>query len=342
MKVAIVTRPQNGSPKILANCLQTMLSKLGHDSDTFKNIASFRRLSNFKEVDFKYGRFLWNIHKLFHKIEDQLFFSKLSKFDVIVFSETIPTMFMRNQYNIEKIKKITKKKPLLLYEVYYIGNAPTVIQYLKENNDNNEEIFDWHFSVSSTTEIKQLPQKPWSQIGLYLEGANLKPVKKEKLLAVIDFEREDFIETREMQIRVLNELQIPYICLEGKYEIEEIRNIYRKSTFYFMQSNESFGLPIAECLSCGSLIFTEDNSWPMAWRLDERPTIHGPGILPECFVEYKNEEKLKEKLKEIIENYDLNKTPFNVFDVFYKNYPTFYSGNLKALDESIKIISRRN
>ncbi|WP_241349186.1 hypothetical protein [Belliella filtrata] len=317
-----------------------MLSKLGHDSFIYENLASVRRLSSYENVNFKYGKFIWGIYKLLHKIEDFLFFSKLKNYDAIIFSETIPTMFMKSEYDIDKVKKITKSKPLMLYEVYYVGNAPTMVKFLEDNNDHSEEVFEWHLAVSSTTEIKQTPKKPWSQIGLFLEDANLKPCKKERLLAIIDFERKEFKSTREMQIRVLEELNIPYICLEGKYEIEEIRDIYRKSTFYFMQSNESFGLPIAECLSCGSLVFTEDNSWPMAWRLDENPTIHGPGILADCFVEYGTEESLKSILREIVATYDLDNTPFEVFNKFYKNYPTFYSGNLNALNESLISIQK--
>jgi hypothetical protein len=136
-------------------------------------------------------------------------------------------------------------------------------------------------------------------------------------------------------------LNIPYVSLEKSYTISEIRSIYMASTFYFMQSSESFGLPIAECLCCGSIVFSPDSSWPMSWRLDENPQVHGPGNLPECFIIYNGMEEMKIKLQNIISNYDLDNTPQKIFDIFYDHYPTFYDGNLKAVEEVFNKIKKK-
>ncbi len=107
-----------------------------------------------------------------------------------------------------------------------------------------------------------------------------------------------------------------------------------------MQSPEAFGLPIAECLSCGSYVFTPDSAWPMSWRLDEAPEVHGPGNLPECFVVYRGKDDLKEKIGKIRKSFDSIKTPVTVANCFNRFYPTFYSGNQDALREFIEIMGK--
>ena len=139
--------------------------------------------------------------------------------------------------------------------------------------------------------------------------------------------------------KVLDELGIKTICLSGKYTFDQIRSIYKKSAVYFMQSYEAFGLPIAECLACGVQIFTPNSGWPMAWRLDEKPEVHGPGILPTCFTVYDGEHDLRKKLFLFKQAYNLQMTPKIIFENFTLNYPHLYYGNQKEIIKAIENLS---
>lgn len=337
-KVAIITRSQNSSPRVLAESLNMLIKKLGSASQVYFKINVIKRLLNYKDVREKHNRVVWFIYKSIFAVSDHFFLKKLKDFHAIIISDCCPLGFLKNEYNIEKLRSLLENKPILFYEVYYLGNAPSQIEMLQKNNHHTIERYNWHLTVSDVTEIKSKPSAPWSQVGIYLKGIGLRPNIKKDLLAIVDFEQPGFESFRNTQIRILKELNIPFISLEKRYEIDEIRKIYQKGTFYFMQSTEAFGLPIAECLCYGNYIITPDSSWPMSWRLDENPQIHDSGTLPECFVVYRDEKELKNKLKALKENYNLEKTPKKVFEIFFKYYPSFYEGNPEALKEVLKKI----
>lgn len=337
-KLAIITRSQNSSPRVLAESLNMLIKKLGSDSEIHFKINVIKRLLNYKDVKEKHNRVLWFIYKCIFLVSDRFYLKKLKNFQAIIISDCCPLGFLNNEYNIEKLRLLLGNIPILFYEVYYLGNAPSQIKMLKKNNHHTIDRYNWHLSVSQVTEIKNKPTAPWSQVGIYLKGLGLKPVTKKELLAIVDFAQPGFENFRKEQIKVLNELNIPFISLERRYKIEEIRKIYQNGTFYFMQSTEAFGLPIAECLCYGNYIITPNSSWPMSWRLDENPQIHGPGKLPECFIVYDDDKQLKNTLEALKENYDLEKTPKKVFDMFLENYPSFYEGNPTALKEVLEKI----
>lgn len=338
IKIAIVTQPENRSPRILADCLAKQLPLFGIYSKIFYQLNAFKRLLKYSAVSHKYSYLIWSIYKMIYLGADWFFLQKLKSFDAIIISGTAPNSFFQNEYNIERVREILGSTPLLFYEVYYIGNAPNIINMLANKKQPGIERYIWHLSVTNITEIKNKPAPPWSQVGLYLKGTGLRPTVKKQLLAIVDFARPGYENFRKEQIQTLEKLKIPYISLEKEYTISEIRRIYQQATFYFMQSLEAFGLPIAECLSCGSYIFTPDSSWPMAWRLDENPKVYGPGSLPECFVVYSGQTDLETRLKKIKKNYDFTETPQKIFEIFFKHYPTYYEGNQIALKDIMRRI----
>jgi hypothetical protein len=240
-------------------------------------------------------------------------------------------------YNVERLKKVIRK-PVGFYEVYYLGNAPTQIDFMKKNNDALLDRYDFHLSEANVTEIRQPITNQWFPVGIKVQSWNLKPLPKKEIIAIIDFVHPGNEQIRDAQIRGLKKIGIKYISLERSYSFEEIRNIYQQGTIYFMQSFEAFGLPILECLCCGCQIFTQESSWPMSWRLNENPQAHSKGVLPECFTVYNNEEQLVKELIAFKENYDLQKTPKKVFDNFLAHYPDFYYGNEKELQRALKSI----
>jgi hypothetical protein len=336
-KIAIVTKSNYSSPRILADCLHHFFSQSEViQSEVFHKLFVFKRLLNYSQVAKKYNYFTWKAYQLFHYIQDQIFIRKLKEYDAVVIVETSPMCYIKDSYDFVKLKKKLEDIPLIQYEVYYLGNAPTMISYLSKGGHHLEDIFDWHLSVSEITEIRSKPKAPWNQIGLNLQSTGLVPVPKKELLAIIDFRREGYEEERNEQIKALKAVGIPYIELSGRYTFDEIREVYKKGTFYFLQFPESFGLPIAECLSCGAYVFMPDSSWAMAWRLDDKAQIHGPGKLAECFVVYDGQQKLQEILLHYKDEYDLQSSPKKVFEIFLEHYPDYYHGNKAELFDFIK------
>lgn len=332
-KTAIITKPKNSSPKVLSICLKNFLHDNGYEADLFYKIDVFQRFLKYSAVRKKYNIISWTLYKAIYYLSDRRFVKKLKSYDVIIIAETSPKVYYKESYDINLLRRFLGDIPIVYHGVYFLGNAPTMIKLLEENGDHTSKMFNWHLSVSEVTEIRQKPSAPWSVIGMYLKSTGLTPSPKKEVFALVDFAREGHEDTRKAQIEALERLGIPYVALEGEYSIEEIRDLYKRAAFYFIQFGESFGLPIAECLSCGCYVFTPDSSWAMAWRLNENPEIHGPGDLPECFVVYENQKQLESKLQSMRSNYDLDQTPKEVFNTFLKHYRHYYEGDTEVLKE---------
>lgn len=339
LKIAIITKPTFASPRVLSSCLAAYLRKRDFQVSVIYKIDFFKRLLDYNFVREKYNVFAWYGYKIINYFKDRMFASQLKSFDLIIIAETSPKCYLKDEYDFVKGKKLLNNIPMVYHGVYYLGNAPTILDMFEKQGQNNAAIFDWHLAVSAVTEVRSMPAPPWSQIGMYLKSTGLKPTVKVRTFAVVDFERKGREQIRNEQIQVLESLHIPYVALSGTMTIDEIRELYKKATYYFIQFPESFGLPIAECLSCGAYIFLPDSSWAMAWRLDENPGIHGPGTLADCFIVYGEKENLRLKLMEMEKEYDLAETPKTVFEIFFKNYPSYYEGNDEQFDTFIDHLS---
>lgn len=335
MKITILTKPDHGSPFILAHSLKDQFEQSGNLAEISTNINVLNRLVSLRDNTLNFHFWLWE--KVHNYFKDRRTLKWLKKADAVVICDCIPNGFWKRLYNVEKLKKITRK-PVLIYEVFYLGNAPTQIEALQRNNDRLLERFDAHLFVSEVTETRETNPSNAFCIGLQAKSWNLMPFPKKELVALVDFPQAGYEEYRDIQIRQLKKAGIPYISLEKRYTVEEIRDLYRQASIFFVQFPEAFGLPILECLCTGTQIFTPHSSWPMSWRLDENPQVHGDGTLPSCFTVYENEEGLAQKLEEFKKNYHPSETPQKVFDCFVKHYPTFYDGNKKAINDVVDFI----
>jgi hypothetical protein len=335
LKIAIITRPDDRSPKVLAKSLKAMCGLLDVECQIFYDISMLIRMQPLRQkLRYPYSKLKRIYSKIkFHKTE-RIFLKKLATYDIIVISECTPNGFWEGYYAIEVLKS-KLKKPVLYYEVYYLGNAPTQIQRLQHEGEPGIDRYDWHLAVTDITEIKSSPLDKWSRIGLNLEHTGLKPIVKEKFLVLIDFEQPGYEQYRNQQIQVLKEIGIPYIELKGSYTIDEIRYLYSQAWVLLIQFPEAFGLPIAECLACGAYIMTPSSAWPMSWRFDENPQIHSEGLLPDFFQVYSSREELKTILINSHLSYDLHTTPFSIFSSFTKQYPHYYYGDPTALNVAL-------
>ena len=335
MKIAILTRSQYSSPRILAESLQVQLNENGIDGGILFDIDVLSRLVSYR--DSKLSFHFWLQKKITHWFSDRRVLQALKKVDAVIISECIPNAYWKRLYNVQKLKAIIKKR-IFIYEVYWLGNAPTQIATLQNSGDELHEKYDGHLFVSPVTEIRAGPLSNTFCIGILAKTWNLQPLPKQELLALVDFVQPGYESYRDTQIRQLEKAGIPYVSLEKRYTIEEIRNIYSQVSIYFMQSYEAFGLPILECLCTGAQVFTPNSNWPMSWRLDEKPEVHGPGILPDCFTVYGGEDELLNKLLDFKENFNPVETPLEVFNEFLKTYPAFYAGDQTELNKFLDFI----
>lgn len=324
MNIAILTRPDFRSPRVLADSLKIQLEEKDTKAEIFYEINLLNRLVSFRDSKLRFH--FWLIRKLKNYFTDKRIINTIKKFDAVVICECAPNGFFRRLYNVEKFKELIKK-PVGFYEVYYLGNAPTQMNFLEKNVEPGLNRYDFHLSVADLTEVKAGLNNQYFPIGIQSKSWNLKPLPKKEIIAIVDFVHPGNEQIRKSQINALNKAGVKYISLEKSYTLEAIRKIYQEGTIYFMQSSEAFGLPILECLCCGCQVFTPESWWPMSWRLNENPEIHGVGILPECFTVYNNEKQIVDELMNFKENYDLVETPKKVFDNFLKYYLEFYTGN---------------
>lgn len=339
MNFIILTRSGNGSPLILANSVKNQLEECGHHVVISTQINILNRLVSFKNNTLSFHFWLWE--KLINYIEDRRLICKLKKSDAVVISECIPNGFWNRLYNVERLKQITRK-PVFFYEVYYLGNAPTQIIELKKNNNTLLERYDAHLFVSPITETRiPLPSNAFC-IGLRAKDWDLHLNRKKELVALVDFVQPGYELFRKLQINMLKKARIKYISLEKKYSIDEIRDIYREVSIFFIQSPEAFGLPILECLCTGAQVFTPHSGWPMSWRLDESAAVHSSGILPSCFTVYGDKADLLQKLLNYKTDFHPINTPLKVFSEFRQHYPNFFEGNVREMERCIELIKSCN
>ena len=341
ISIAILTRPDYKSPRILADSLKQQLEREGAKVDLYFSIDALTRLDSYNFFQSKIKFHFWLRRKLLNYFNDSILLKKLKSYDAVIISECSPNGFWKELYKVEKLKQIIKK-PVLFYEVYYLENAPTQVEFLKRKGDPLTERYDWHLSVTSVTEIRSNKQGPWSCIGIDLSKSGLGPNTKKEFIALVDFMQPGFEKYHEKQIKVLQELNITTIVLNGSYSLEEIRAIYKKASVFFIQFPEAFGLPIAECLACGAQIITPNSGWPMSWRLDDTPEVHGEGILPDMFYTYSSYEDLKQMLIRFKDSYDLEQTPQRIFKKFIEYYPHYYFGNSQEINKVLSRIKSTN
>ena len=339
MKIAILTRAAYRSPRILAEGLSVMLQQLQVDSQIFygANEMLMRLLPLNEKPAHWHNNLQFRIRNKikFYKRDRQLL-QQLKDFDCIVLSECIPNALWRNFFSIETLRAHLPGKPLLLYEVYFIDNAPIHKRMWLDANDFGADRFDYNLAVSDVTEVRGQPNHRWSSIGMNMESIGLAHGAQTSLTAVVDFEQPGYEVYRKQQIAALKKAGIDTICLEGSYTSTEIRAIYKKAGLFFMAFPETFGLPIAECLACGAYVFTPSSAWPMSWRLDADPMPWAPGHLPPCFKVYASTDDLDKQLQLLKTNWDAQATPKQVAADFLQYYPDFYYGNKKALQRALE------
>jgi hypothetical protein len=338
MKAAILANNQDTFVKPLAHSLKFMLSQLSVDSKIFYNghkwltnpdIFSYTN-SIKKKIKETYCRFILS--------------EQLKGYDFIVLVMNMPVSFMKNYIQNLSIIRKALEVPILNYDLHYLGSRGPWIDWILNGNPKHNiapnsgyglERFDYYLMLSVVNEFP-MPKTPHpcSVIGVNLDDGSLYPEQNSDYIALVDFERKNFMPERQIQIEALEETNTEYFVLDRHYPMDEIRSIYRKSAMYFLAHRESFGLPICELQACGCYIFTPYAHWAGSHFIKDVYEA-GEGQLTENFIVYNND---KEMLKRAIEKVKRDYKPRRVIANFQKNYPHYWRGDLKALSEVIKKI----
>lgn len=346
MKIAIIANNEDQFVKPTAEGLHRMLNKINIESkiyyDGHEIFMGFRKMNiwslrYFIKSSYFNLKIILNFLKLF-----------LKGYDLFIIVSNTPRAFLRNfLVNIEFSRKIFKNQPIILYDPHYMPTRGKWYKWITEGkpdapwlgtNNYGMERYDYYLVVSVVSEFPLAKiDHPISIIGVNLEDGTLYPEKKNKFLALIDFEQVTNMYERAIMIQALEDTKTEYVVLHHHYTIEDIRTIYRKCSIYFLASRESFGFPTIELQACGAYIFTPYSNWvPSHWFKD--PYTSGEGHLSPNFIVYDNDiNKLKKEIIRIKNNYD----PYEVFDTFVEYYPQFYYGNLDELSNFISKVGSR-
>jgi hypothetical protein len=334
VRIAIFSRPGACFPNIISLGLRGMLNDLGIENKIFyDSIPMLMRLLPLSEKPKRWHNNLqFRIrNKITHYFADRKLMREISKYDAIILSECYPNAFWKNFFAIKELRN-RYKGCIISYTESPLDSAPLNKKKQMNDYDYDELLYDYNLFVTGLMEVKTDLKQNQAVIGVNLDNKELlKPTEKDEFFALIDFAQPGYETQRKQQLSVLKKLGVKYIALEGRYPIDEIRRLYSKAAVFFLAFPETFGLPISECLACGTYVFTPNSSWPMAWRLDENPVSMGPGLLPACFQVYDGDMDLENKLKNLMHTYNLKHTPEYVFNNFIEHYGRFYFGEPNAL-----------
>src|SRR5688572_13322993 len=177
---------------------------------------------------------------------------RLRSFDVVVVVQSIPKAFLRSFFWDEFVRALLSPIPIVLYDVFYLPTRGMWPHWLREGYPRagipdgghwGLERYDWYLCASVVSELGlSATHHPVSLIGLHLDDGTLWPEQKNTFVALLDFEHPPDMHDRAVQITALEETDTPYVVLNGYYPTDQIRQIYRQTSIYFVAMRESFGL----------------------------------------------------------------------------------------------------
>jgi hypothetical protein len=343
MKLAILANAKNSFPKVMAEGLGRMLDRIGVKNSVFYNgLNAIEDRSYLIERGTVFSRLRhsaerWRLKKLARG---------WTQYNAIIIVGHNPRAFMRGFWNDHQLRGLLPDTAIVLYDLVYLGTRPEWARWLHEGNAEvgipvggnfGLERYDWYLSTSVVSE-HGLPRdkQRLSVIGVDLDDGSLCAGEQDDFIALLDFQRDDHMNERRIQIQALTEAGVKWIELSGAYSISQIRARYRTCSAYFIAHRESFGLPICELQACGSVVFSPYADWcPSHWMKDDM-TVAGPGRLSENFRIYENDPKLLvAQLRELAKRHD----PSHVRSVFLRDQPQFYHGDLNQLQQFVDLLS---
>lgn len=331
MNIAILTNRQNSFYKPIAEGLQRMIRSIGREASVFYDgLDLIDYHYHFKAFEGKPLHFISaNLKRIRKREKQKNFFRALGTFDLVIVVANIPFAFLRERLSgIDHMRQFYPEIPIVQYNSYLplSGKGPLYQEYFGSPANGKAyglERFDHYLIINlSTPQILKGTEKAVAEIGCHLNDESLYPDQNE-FIALLDFEKEGKEYERAIQLDALRRTNTKYIELKGTYRIDEIREIYRKTSMYFIAFQESFGFPICELQACGSMIFSPYRSWLYSHSLKTDLSKPGFGSFTDNFVIYNNDlDFLCEKILECRAQHD----PEMVRDRFLQHQGHFFEG----------------
>jgi len=347
VKIAILSNDNNESfIKPISQGLGVMLANLGYQYKIFfdghtridnpDNKSLKQRIKNIAKRSLNQlgANYVCIDMIAFRQLKDEL-----TDYDVIILTANIPNTFSKQRFiGLELLRDLTL--PILNYDLHFWQTRrfwfETVATDPSYGGNTGFSRFDFYLAASNISEfpLSNEVNFPVEVVGLDLRSDNLYPEQKE-FKALIDFEDKVYHNERSLQVKSLEDLDIPYTALTGFYTQEEIRALYRTHSLYFLSQRESFGLPIVEVQLCGGLIFTPWKKWAPSHYIKD-PYKPGEGMLGDNFYVYDNDiNKLKDLIIKARKSFSAETNICN----FKSQYPHLYAGDLKTLKRCMQKIS---
>ncbi len=339
VRVAILGNRDDSFVRPMSEGLERMVTRAGGQPDLIDTgLEALRRLGR--------QNVRTELRKLIREVpSERRFVDRLRACHVIVVVDSAPRPFLRGVWQIEELRRLLPEKPIVLYDLSYLGTRPSMPRWLREGNLEKGlppggfglERFDWYLCASVVTEVGFPPDpQPCTVVGLDVDDLSLWPERKREFRALIDFEDPSDDGNRALQIRACEDTGTPYTALRGQYAIEDIRQIYRQTSLYFLPARQSFGLPICELQACGSYVLTPSAAWAPSHWLKTDLSVPGPGTLSPNFVVYGNGGgSLEDVIARLRTDYD----PQRVFDTFLRFHPQLFRGNVPGLARFLEQIA---
>jgi hypothetical protein len=339
MKIAILSNQERSFVRPLAEGLQRMLISIGVESKIFPNGLTDIRICSQKNFLKKQFIAPYKNSRFRHLV------SQLKQFNAVIVVGHMPSAFMRYFMRDHQLRQLLPNTPIVLYDLVYLPTRGMWTKYLKEGSPEHGipegghfglERYDYYLCVSVVSEYPLPPKRnPYALIGVNLNDGSLYADQANEFVALLDFERSNHSEERRIQVEALKETNTKYIKLTGSYSLKKIREIYRKTSIYFLAHRESFGLPICELQACGSYIFTPYSHWCPSHWIKEDLSISGEGALSSNFVVYNNnKEMLIQEISRIKADFNSNK----VRETFKFHHSQFIEGDTIELQKFIDSI----
>jgi hypothetical protein len=280
------------------------------------------------------------------------FLERVGDVDLIVVVLHVPASFAKGPFpNIEALRERLPGVPIVNYDMQFLPTLNSWARFLLRGEKTalapgaarifdkgsfGLDRYDWYLMVSVDRELRLPPGPlPYSRIGLDLDDGSLYPAQQGKFSVLVDFVREvpKWLAYRKVQLEALRLAGVDYVVLEGRYSMDEIRAIYRRTSMYFLAFTESFGLPVCELQACGSKVYMPDPYWASSHWISEK--VYGPRepMYSSNFVVYENDpERLAECIREEARTFD----PAKVRDTFERVQPELLHGDRAALLEFLE------
>ena len=349
MRIIILSDDTPTYLKPMALSLSRMFKRLNIDSEIFfdgtrilnikKNYKFIDKIKNLKRRLISFfikGKYKNHIHPTSQEFNSLC--EKIKMFDAVFVCAHMPYNLSNDFYQGIDMLREKIKIPIIDYDLCFLWSTkPTWYKEISEDQGvfSGFGRYDHYVLISqmSNLPIKEKSHWPLTVIGGDFRDEELFPEQKD-FRALIDFDKKTKFEERKIQIKVLEELNIPYTILSGIYTHSELYRIFRKHSIYFLSMPENFGLPIVELQNCGCKVFIPYKYWAAAHYTNKDPYEKGDGDLNSNFVVYDNDSQLlKEKILNLKEKFSAKQ----IIGEFSNKNLDYYSGNLlnlkKVLDK---------